>query len=275
MMAFEVVNVGIISCCIMGILCIIIAVLWVHSFFCGKSGRSRTNKHHLLYYLTLLVIILYSLHVILSFIVGILYLILYQYYNTDILLFNLLTYCMYGIYGIAVYIMFALFVLRLDYGFRNTWFEYKKRTIKLLWLIYIITILLLQVSSVLYIMGELNVAVPIGSIAILMFILFIIILFRMFIRKLKEIVNDKTQQKTAYIKKLIIKLNIIVIISIISTCLSLISNTIASQYYIEYPHQMFFIFQIIMAIDSCMKTIKCFCIDIRICVHLLLKTLHI
>ena len=243
-------RIGLLSCGIIGMLTIIIFGIWVHSI-CTSNITPKKRVNHGLYYVTQTTIIIYSLHVVLSLASGIIYYILLKQ-NITSLGYLIFSYAVYGMYIIAVYVMFGSFILRLDYAFRNTYYEYNRKTIIILWFIYGLTIILLPLSTVLYVLGLSKAVVIVGSIAAFVFAFFILILFRMFISKLKQIANDKSQQRTQYIRELIVKLNIIVMFTVSSTCISFLSSSIAGGYSDSYPDIMSYVTHIILAADSCM-----------------------
>mmetsp|Transcript_84511 Transcript_84511/g.103571 ORF Transcript_84511/g.103571 Transcript_84511/m.103571 type:complete len:316 (+) Transcript_84511:42-989(+) len=249
-------NVGILSCCIIGILGIIVIAIWIHGL-CMLRHKSDTKSHHFLYYLTLFTIIGYSSHVILSIVSTVLYLIGLKYVNIiDIQFVHILAFPIYAVWVGSIYMMFALFVLRLDLTFRNTFLQYNRRTIKLLWIIYGALVVFVPVSVIIYILELSLVLSVLGSIGTITFISFAIALFKMFVKKLRQVANEKDQKGPQYIKDLVIKLSIIIVISISSTFLTFVCTTVIGTVYTgQYPHEVYFVSHILIAGDSCTNAV--------------------
>ena len=244
-----VINFGIIICCIMGILCIIIIVLWVHGIYTLKC-KPHNKKNHSIYYITLFTVISYSFNVLTSVAALLLYLLSLTSDNIDGSIINKIGGPGFIFWVFGVYMMFALFILRLDLTFRNTYFSYQRRTIKTLWIIYTALVVFIPVNMPLYLSELYLIFFIVGFIGTVTFISFTVALFRMFIKKLNEIAKD--QQGTQYIKNLIVKLNIIVTLSITSTFCTLILGTVNGFFTSKHPEKTNFISGFLFSLDSSM-----------------------
>ena len=242
---------GIITCCIIGILSIIMIILWVHGIYTLKC-KSHKETHHFLYYVTLLTVLAYSFNVLLTVILTVFYVLSLLYDNINKSTILAYGFPVFGIWVFGVYMMFALFVFRLDVTFRNTYFRYKRRTIKILWIIYAALIVFIPLNTLIYVLELYIIFFILGFIGTVTFISFAIALFRMFVRKLKQIGNAKDQQGTQYIKNLVVKLNIIVVLSIISTCMTFALGTVAGLFTPTHPDASYFISHLLFAFDSSM-----------------------
>ena len=241
---------GVLSCIIIGILSLIVLTMWIHVKITSKCKPERTNNV-MLYYMTLFVSLLYSLHVISSLVASIFQLILKQYNKSNVLNF----YILYPVYLLSVYGMLALYVLRLDLTFRGTYFELKRNTIRILWFIYACPMLMLSCGFMTFYFHANIIGLILCLLAVVLLLSFIIILFRMFTNKLKQICGSNDKKGTQYIRDLVLKLNIIVHFSLLTTFTSWISTLlIISPQYSKYTGILYFVFNVIFAFDACMCT---------------------
>ena len=232
---------------LMGIYCILMIMLWIHMVI-SLTTQSKNITYFVSRYFTLITSILYSIQPIFAISSSIMY-----YINPDPSVDSPIAWVVTALYIIPLFMMFALSILRLDITFRKSHFAHKREHIKIIWCIYVFVILLFIITIAFFTIQLDIPAIILASISIVLFLSFIITLFVMFIKKLKQIaLATEMASESKFVSNLAFKLTILFSFSILSSVIGMILASIVAVFFDNNPDIFYYLSDLVLSTDASM-----------------------